>query len=116
MDKMETARLFERLNQRREQIETTLRHLKNEQQQAEENSEWLDQAAHQSRIDLLDRLTDWYRAEIRHIDHALRRIGELSYGQCMACHQVIEVKRLEAVPEADFCAECQAMREEVARV
>ena len=116
MDRIETARLFDRLKQRRAQVETTMRHLKKEQQQAEENSEWLDQAAHQSRVDLLDRLADWYIEEIRQIDNALRRIGERSYGECVACHQVIAAKRLEITPEAEFCAECQAMREEIARV
>lgn len=106
----------DRLKKRRDEITTTLRHLEKERRGAEENSDWLDRAAYESRIGLLDRLTDWYVNEAAQIDQALIRIAENKYGTCLACHDPIEPRRLDINPEADFCATCQELREQVAEV
>ncbi len=42
------------------------------------------------------------------IDQALLRIDEGSYGTCGRCGKTIPEKRLEALPTARYCAECQA--------
>jgi DnaK suppressor protein len=45
------------------------------------------------------------------IDQALLRIREGSYGVCARCGQVIDERRLEAVPTARYDAKCQAIIE-----
>jgi DnaK suppressor protein len=108
--------LRDKLQKRKHQVALTLQHLEKEQEQADENNDWLDEATFRSRVRLLDRLTDWYVAESAQIERALIRLDTQSYGLCRACHQNIELARLEAFPEAEFCVACQDMREKVEHV
>jgi DnaK suppressor protein len=116
MDPIRTAKHFDQLCKRREQVALTLRHVDKEQKEAEQNTDWLDQAAYESRIALLDRLTEWYATEMDEIDKALLRIKQNIYGLCLACHDPIEAHRLELFPEAAFCAACQETRESLQTV
>lgn len=47
-------------------------------------------------------------AELRGIDAALDRIAQGRYGTCTRCGKPIAEARLEAVPHAALCQECQA--------
>jgi DnaK suppressor protein len=49
---------------------------------------------------------------IYHIDEALRRIEEGTYGNCHGCGKQISTARLEAVPHARLCIECKAKEED----
>ena len=104
---------YERLRRRRDEVMTTRAHLEREQRVVDENQVWLDRAAYQSRVELLDSLADWYAQETVQIDDALARFAEGKFGICIACHGPIEKQRLDATPEAPFCAGCQQTREEV---
>ena len=44
---------------------------------------------------------------IQKIDRALKRIEDGTYGICEVCGHAIEPARLEALPEATVCRECQ---------
>ncbi len=48
---------------------------------------------------------------IYHIDEALARIKDGSYGKCSACGDNISVVRLNAVPHARMCIECKSAEE-----
>lgn len=48
---------------------------------------------------------------VYHIDEALRRIQEGTYGKCANCGEDISVARLEAVPHARLCIECKEKEE-----
>jgi DnaK suppressor protein len=50
------------------------------------------------------------QSRIGRIDRALRKIAEEpdEYGLCEECGEDIDEKRLRLVPEATWCAECQA--------
>src|SRR5215472_3168593 len=41
------------------------------------------------------------------VNEALDRIKDGSYGTCQVCEQEVQTKRLEAVPWARHCIECQ---------
>lgn len=41
------------------------------------------------------------------IDNALRKIEEGIYGKCERCNKEIDEGRLEAIPYAEFCIDCQ---------
>ncbi len=45
------------------------------------------------------------------IDEAIKRIEEDSYGSCVNCGKDVQQKRLEAVPWARHCIECQELQE-----
>jgi DnaK suppressor protein len=45
------------------------------------------------------------------IDEALRRIESDEYGECQNCGNAILPKRLEALPWARFCLNCQELAE-----
>ena len=47
-----------------------------------------------------------------HIDEALRRIKDNTYGKCMKCGKQISVARLQAVPHARYCIDCKSREEE----
>ncbi len=107
---------YERLKRRREEVMATREHLRREQRVVDENNDWLDRAAYESRVDLLGNLSDWYAQEMVQIDDALARMVEGNYGLCVACHRGIEPERLEIAPEAAFCASCQSTRESLAEM
>ena len=45
---------------------------------------------------------------IADIDRALDRIEEGTYGLCQGCGKAISIERLEAIPSAARCAQCQS--------
>jgi RNA polymerase-binding protein DksA len=48
---------------------------------------------------------------LHHLDEALRRIADGTYGKCIACGNDISLARLEAVPHARFCIACKEAEE-----
>ena len=48
---------------------------------------------------------------VYHIDEAIRRIEEGTFGICEKCEKPISVARLEAVPHARMCIECKSAEE-----
>ena len=44
---------------------------------------------------------------LREINEALARIEEGTFGECMECEDPISPKRLNAIPWAKFCIDCQ---------
>lgn len=56
-------------------------------------------------------LSNGERQRLQAIDDALSRLAVGSYGLCSACEEAIASARLEAVPWARFCVECQELEE-----
>ena len=52
-----------------------------------------------------------HRARLRAIEEAFLIIAEGTYGTCEDCGEEISVGRLNAVPFAVRCVECQKMQE-----
>lgn len=75
-----------------------------------------DGGAFFSEEDIMDREMEFTIKGIldeRHlrIREALKRIDDGSYGACDECGAKIDLERLEAIPEATFCIECQKQKE-----
>ncbi len=49
--------------------------------------------------------------EMLQVDEALRRISEGTYGVCEMCGRSIPVARLQALPSASMCVQCQREHE-----
>ena len=52
------------------------------------------------------------RRLIYHIDEALRRVENGTYGRCQICGKQIRIQRLRVVPHARLCIECKSAEEE----
>lgn len=46
------------------------------------------------------------------VNEALNRIKDGTYGFCLECQEEVQSKRLEAVPWARHCRDCQAKQDE----
>jgi DnaK suppressor protein len=55
------------------------------------------------------------RQELEAIEEALLRLENGTYGECEACGQPIEPRRLEVIPETPFCRNCMSQREKLAK-
>jgi DnaK suppressor protein len=49
---------------------------------------------------------------LHHIDEALRRIKDKSFGRCLRCGEQISTQRLTALPHARFCIKCKEAEEQ----
>lgn len=70
-----------------------------------------DQAASAYTKEFLLSLGDAERRLVRQVDAALEKIRLRTYGKCEKCEGEIAVKRLEAVPFAEYCISCQEEEE-----
>jgi DnaK suppressor protein len=61
--------------------------------------------------DLSYQLTASERDILRRIDDALQRIETGEYGNCVECGKKVQTGRLDAVPWARHCIECQEMQD-----
>jgi DnaK suppressor protein len=49
--------------------------------------------------------------QLQMIDEALQRIEDEEYGTCQNCNNAIQPKRLQAIPWARYCLNCQELVE-----
>lgn len=61
--------------------------------------------------DLSYQLTAGEREILRRVDDALDRIEKGEYGACVACGKKVLLARLDAVPWARHCIECQELQD-----
>ena len=50
--------------------------------------------------------------QLAEIDQALVRIEDDEYGNCQNCEKPINPKRLQAIPWARYCLDCQELQEQ----
>jgi len=75
----------------------------------EKSPDALDEVQHAAERELAIRNLDRESNLLRMVRAALRRIDDGSYGTCMHCEEEISQKRLNAVPWAPYCIQCQEM-------
>jgi DnaK suppressor protein len=67
----------------------------------------LDRAKSSEAQELFSKLSAQERHMLDAIERALRRVDEDTFGMCVVCQRQIDPKRLEAVPWALRCIQCQ---------
>jgi DnaK suppressor protein len=77
----------------------------------EQTADALDQTQSATQRDLAVSLLNREATTHRQVERALRRMEQGTYGLCLGCEKPIRVKRLEAVPWAEFCVPCQERRD-----
>ena len=70
---------------------------------AASDSEAHEESSHDRFAAMLDEL----KIKLSHIDAALFRIGDGSYGFCSNCRQMIDTDRLAILPTATLCLSCE---------
>ena len=78
-------------------------------------SDTLDVASMESNREFNLRLQDRERRLIHKIQDALERIGDGTYGVCVACGGDIDERRLMARPVATHCIDCKTEAEQLER-
>ena len=53
-------------------------------------------------------LVEHHDAALSAVEHALRRMDQGNFGECVSCAEPIAVERLRASPTAPRCLECQS--------
>lgn len=71
-----------------------------------------DKAANSYTKEFLFHQSDDNRRMLNLVNEALERIKASSYGLCVACQEEVQPKRLDAVPWARHCIECQEKQEQ----
>jgi DnaK suppressor protein len=70
-----------------------------------------DRAANSYTKEFLFHQSDDNRRILNLIQEALHRSEDGTYGLCVECHEDVQAKRLDAVPWARHCIECQEKQE-----
>ena len=71
-----------------------------------------DKAANSYTKEFLFHQSDENRRLLALVNEALERVKGGSYGLCVSCQGEVQVKRLEAVPWARHCIECQEKQDQ----
>jgi len=113
MDKKRLDYYKKKLLARREELLRTIARTEEEGRQADDDPtvDLADKAANSYTKEFLFGMTNTDRALLNQIDVALKRIREDEYGVCMNCEEEMQQKRLEAVPWARHCINCQEKAE-----
>ena len=87
------------------------------------NREVSEETVDESAQDMADRATSAYTKEFAYslsesdrkvlllIEEALSRLDAGTYGTCIHCSQLVQEKRIEAVPWARHCLDCQELQD-----
>jgi DnaK suppressor protein len=114
MDKKRLDYYKKRLVARREELLRTIARTEEEGRAADDDPtvDLADKAANSYTKEFLFGQTNTDRATLQLIDEALERIKGNNNGSCVHCENELQQKRLEAVPWARHCFECQEKQEQ----
>jgi DnaK suppressor protein len=105
MTKQELGKFKKILEARLEELERVVRN--RDAITIEKSADAIDEVQHAAERELAIRNLDRESNMLRNVRSALRRIDDGSFGICAHCEEEISPKRLNAVPWAALCIECQ---------
>jgi DnaK suppressor protein len=114
LNKKEKERYIKMLQERKQEISYLLSEFSNDTKQVETGiaQDVGDKAESSYTKEFLLSLSDTERRQLLLIDEALKRIDAGHFGVCQECEKIIKKKRLNVVPWAPLCIECQQKEEE----
>ena len=106
--------LRERLVQQREELHSMYKEdVKAGQESADVGTEdTVDRANAAYNRELMFSLSDTERQLLFQVEDAIRRLDDKTFGRCANCGNAIGTLRLEAVPWARYCIDCQELAEQ----
>ncbi len=113
MPKKEMEKYRRLLTEKKTSLSADLAKTRNAEEETSEEStqDIADKAVSSYTREFLYSLSDNDRNTLLQIDQALARIDDATYGTCMSCGSSLSEKRLNAVPWAPHCVECQELAE-----
>ena len=114
MDKKRLEYYKKKLTTRREELMKTIARTEEEGRLADDDQtvDLADKAANSYTKEFLFGMTNTDRTILSMIDAALKRIQSNEFGLCANCQEEMQQKRLEAVPWAKHCINCQEKAEQ----
>jgi DnaK suppressor protein len=114
MDKKKLDYFKKRLETRQQELRRTVVRTEQDGRTVDEDSaqDVADRAASSYTKEFLFSQSNNERQLLQMVEVALGRIREGAFGECIACGQEINAKRLEAVPWTRHCIECQEKLEQ----
>jgi len=113
MEKKKAESYRKRLLQKQQELQRLVSKSEQDGREADEEAtqDIADKAANSYTKEFLFHQSDDNRRMLQLVNEALERLKNGSYGLCVACHEEVEAKRLEAVPWARHCIGCQEKQE-----
>jgi DnaK suppressor protein len=113
MTKRDMEKFRRLLNEKKTSLSADLAKTRNaEEETIEETTQDIaDKAVSSYTREFLYSLSDNDRNTLLLIDQAIGRIDDGAYGNCMNCGTLMSEKRLNAVPWAPHCVDCQELAE-----
>ena len=113
MPKKELEKFRRLLNEKKASLSADLAKTRNAEEETgdEATQDIADKAVSSYTREFLYSLSDNDRNTLLLIDQALGRIEEGTYGACLSCGTAMSEKRLNAVPWAPHCVDCQELAE-----
>jgi RNA polymerase-binding transcription factor len=113
MDKKKVEVYKKRLLEKREELSRLVSKSEQDGRAADEEitQDIADKAANSYTKEFLFSQSDDNRRILQLVDEALARTDNGGFGLCVACQEEVQQKRLEAVPWARHCIECQEKQE-----
>jgi DnaK suppressor protein len=113
MEKKKLEQFKKRLETRQSELRRTVTRTQQDGRTADEETaqDIADRAASSYNKEFLFSQSNNERQLLQMVEVALGRIREGSFGECSNCGKEINPKRLEAVPWAQHCIECQQKME-----
>jgi DnaK suppressor protein len=114
MDKKKLDYFKKKLEARQLELRRTVSRTEQDGRSADEEpaQDVADKAANSYTKEFLFHQSNNERQHLALVEKALERIREGSFGECVACGAEINPKRLEAVPWARHCIDCQEKLEQ----
>ena len=114
MDKKKAETYRKRLIAKQEELQRQVSKSEQDGRQIDEDTtqDIADKAANSYTKEFLFHQSDDNRRILQLVSEALDRLKNGSYGHCVACQEEVQVKRLEAVPWARHCIDCQEKQEQ----
>jgi DnaK suppressor protein len=109
MDKKKAETFKKRLLTKQEELLRQVTKSEKDGREADEEAtqDIADKAANSYTKEFLFHQSDENRRVLQLVNEALERMKNGTYGNCVACEEEVQLKRLEAVPWARHCIECQ---------
>jgi len=109
MDKKKADYYKKRLLDKQEELLRLVTKSEQDGREADEEAtqDIADKAANSYTKEFLFHQSDENRRVLQLVNEAFERMKEGAYGQCVACQEEVQQKRLDAVPWARHCIECQ---------
>lgn len=114
MDKKRTEIYRKRLHEKQEELLRMVSKSDQDGREADEEGtqDVADKAANAYTKEFLFHQSNDNRQILTLVDEALERIKNGTYGTCVECQDEVQPKRLDAVPWARHCIECQAKQDQ----